>query len=41
MLDDLTELPEGWEETTLGEVIEFKYGKGLPKSERDEGDYAV
>lgn len=27
---------KGWEEKTIGEVLDFKYGKGLPKSERKE-----
>ena len=28
-------LPEGWVETTLGEMVELKYGKSLPKKTRD------
>ena len=29
------ELPEGWQETTLGEFCPFSYGKNLPKKSRD------
>ena len=29
------ELPEGWQETTLGEFCPFSYGKSLPKKVRD------
>lgn len=34
-------LPEGWIETTLGKVVEFKYGKSLPAKKRDNVGYAV
>ena len=32
---------EGWEEKKLGELIELKYGKGLPKRNRQLGPYPV
>ena len=41
MSDELIELPEGWEQVKLGEIIELKYGKGLVKTVRDGGKYAV
>jgi type I restriction enzyme S subunit len=30
------DLPEGWTTSTLGDVLEFKYGKGLPEEKRDK-----
>ena len=27
----MSELPAGWAETTVGEVLQFNYGKGLPE----------
>ncbi|MFA0964715.1 restriction endonuclease subunit S [Roseivirga sp. BDSF3-8] len=36
------ELPEGWEWTTLGRVIELEYGKSLPKRVRNQdGEFSV
>lgn len=36
------DMPPGWTETTLGEIIELRYGKSLPAKNRDaEGDIAV
>jgi len=29
------ELPPGWAEATVGDLVEFNYGKGLPKKRRD------
>ena len=29
-------LPEGWIETKVGKIVEFEYGKGLPKKSRNE-----
>jgi len=29
------ELPKGWVSTTLGELFDFKYGKGLPQEKRN------
>ena len=34
-------VPKGWELTTIGNEVEFVYGKNLPKPERIEGDYPV
>ncbi len=34
-------LPRGWAHTSLGAVIELKYGKSLPKADRKEGPYNV
>jgi type I restriction enzyme S subunit len=34
-------LPPGWVKTTLGEVLEFKYGKSLPAKKRDDTGYPV
>ncbi|NIF47731.1 restriction endonuclease subunit S [Enterobacter sp. Ap-1006] len=34
-------LPEGWVHTTLGEIVELKYGKSLPTQSRDGGIYPV
>jgi type I restriction enzyme S subunit len=34
-------LPEGWCLTTLGNVVELKYGKSLPASKRDNGKFLV
>lgn len=35
------ELPEGWRERALGDVIRLRYGKSLTKSTRQEGDVPV
>lgn len=32
---DLSDIPFGWEESKLGDIIELKYGKGLRKDKRD------
>lgn len=37
----MSELPKGWAETKLGEVLSLNYGKSLPASTRDGGDFAV
>ncbi len=34
-------IPSGWLETTLGEVVDFKYGKSLPAKTRNVGKYLV
>jgi len=34
-------IPEDWEEKKLGDSIELKYGKGLPKSQRKKGKILV
>ncbi len=34
-------LPRGWADTTLGAVIELKYGKSLPKGDRTDGPFNV
>ncbi|WP_052672530.1 restriction endonuclease subunit S [Aliterella atlantica] len=39
--NEIAALPQGWEFASLGDVIELKYGKGLTKSSRDGGCYAV
>ncbi len=42
MTDDFHNLPPGWERTTLREMIELKYGKGLPaKSRSSSGSIPV
>ena len=33
--------PPGWTETTLGEVVDFKYGKSLPSKTRNDGNIFV
>lgn len=35
------QLPNEWVSTTLGEVLELKYGKSLPKRVRDEAGFPV
>jgi type I restriction enzyme S subunit len=35
------ELPDEWEDTTVGDLCEFAYGKGLKEKERIEGQYPV
>ena len=30
----MSELPPGWAETTIGDVLQFNYGKGLPERDR-------
>lgn len=37
----MTELPQGWVETTLGEILYFQYGKGLSSDKRTGGSVAV
>ncbi|UZJ60894.1 restriction endonuclease subunit S [Pseudomonas sp. KU26590] len=37
----MSELPQGWLAVTLGEVIDFKYGKSLPAANRDGGKFPV
>ena len=32
-----TDLPEGWASTSLGDILEVKYGKGLREADRIEG----
>jgi type I restriction enzyme S subunit len=34
-------LPDGWEITTVGDLCEFAYGKGLKEIERVQGQYPV
>ena len=34
-------LPQGWVETKLGETLSLNYGKSLPATVRDGGEYAV
>ena len=34
-------LPEGWAEIKLGQIFEFKYGKGLPARKRDNTGHPV
>lgn len=37
----MNELPQGWADTSLGEVIELRYGKSLPEKDRVPGDFGV
>ena len=37
----MSELPEGWAKTTLGNIISLKYGKSLPKAIRVAGPFSV
>lgn len=37
----MSELPKGWVETALGELVEFQYGKSLPEKDRKPGPYLV
>jgi type I restriction enzyme S subunit len=37
----VTELPNGWAETTIGEVLQFNYGKGLPERDRSGNGFPV
>lgn len=37
----MSELPKGWTETSLGSLVELKYGKSLPKGDRTPGPYKV
>jgi type I restriction enzyme, S subunit len=34
-------IPSGWTETTLGEVVDFNYGKSLPAKTRNDGNIFV
>ena len=35
------EIPKGWEVKPIGEIINFRYGKGLPERKRKLGPYPV
>lgn len=35
------EIPKEWKVGKLGEIVEFAYGKGLPETERKEGNFPV
>src|SRR5262245_54459421 len=37
----MSQLPEGWIETSLKELLAFKYGKGLPQETRQPGGVLV
>ena len=37
----MKELPAGWAETTIGEVLQFNYGKGLPERDRSGSGFPV
>jgi len=37
----MSKLPDGWAATTLGKAIALNYGKSLPASNRDGGQFAV
>jgi type I restriction enzyme S subunit len=37
----VSELPSGWVETTIGEVLQFNYGKGLPERDRSGSGFPV
>lgn len=37
----MSELPKGWTEVTIGDIIELKYGKALPKKSRRSGPVQV
>ena len=37
----MSELPSGWVETTIGEVLQFNYGKGLPERDRSGSGFPV
>jgi type I restriction enzyme S subunit len=41
MGETLNQMPPGWMRTTLGEVLEFKYGKSLPAKKRNDYGYPV
>lgn len=38
---ELGEIPKGWKVSTIGEVVEFAYGKALKASNRLPGDVPV
>lgn len=38
---ELGEIPRDWEIIKLGDILEMKYGFGLPESKREYGDYPV
>mgnify|MGYP001111154308 CR=1 FL=1 len=38
---ELGEIPKGWEVKTIGDVVEFAYGKALKASDRKPGDVPV
>lgn len=37
----MSELPKGWADALLGELVHFKYGKGLPERARVNGEIPV
>jgi type I restriction enzyme S subunit len=37
----MSRIPEGWRDVALGDICEFKYGKGLPKANRTAGKIPV
>ena len=37
----MSELPSGWAKTTLGDVLQFNYGKGLPERNRSGSGFPV
>jgi type I restriction enzyme S subunit len=37
----VSELPSGWAETTIGEILQFNYGKGLPERNRSGSGFPV
>ena len=37
----MSELPSRWAETTIGEVLQFNYGKGLPERNRSGSGFPV
>jgi type I restriction enzyme S subunit len=37
----VSELPSGWAETRIGEVLQFNYGKGLPERDRSGSGFPV
>ena len=37
----MSEFPSGWVETTIGEVLQFNYGKGLPERDRSGSGFPV
>jgi type I restriction enzyme, S subunit len=37
----VSDLPHGWAEATIGDLVRFKYGKGLPERERSGSGFPV
>jgi len=35
------EIPKGWKVRTMGDILELRYGKGLPERERKKGHFPV